>query len=147
VVWVTVQQDTIRQALAEAGTFISAQDLHIRLRSAGHRIGLATVYRTLHALADEGAVDVLRARDRQSIYRACIYRACGSTEPHHHLLCRSCGRTVEVPARLLDEWAAGAGEEHGFTDVTPIAEFFGTCADCSAPAPPGPVAGRRQAFP
>jgi Fur family transcriptional regulator, ferric uptake regulator len=142
VVWVTVQQDTIRQALAEAGTFISAQDLHIRLRSAGHRIGLATVYRTLHALADEGAVDVMRARDRHS-----IYRACGSTGPHHHLLCRSCGRAVEVPARVLDEWAAGAGAEHGFTDVTPIAEFFGTCADCSAAAPTGPVAGRRQAFP
>ncbi len=138
----TVQQDTVRQALAEAGTFLSAQDLHIRLRSAGHRIGLATVYRTLHALADEGGVDVLRARDGQG-----IYRACGSTEPHHHLLCRSCGRTVEVPACVLEEWAAGAGAEHGFTEVTPIAEFFGTCADCAATAPPGPGAGRRQALP
>lgn len=134
----TVQQDTIRQALAEAGTFISAQDLHIQLRSAGHRIGLATVYRTLHALADEGAVDVMRARDRHS-----IYRACGSREPHHHLLCRSCGRTVEVAAGVLDEWAAGAGAEHGFTQVTPIGEFFGTCADCAALAPPGLSAGRR----
>ena len=136
----TVRQDTIRQALAEAGTFLSAQDLHARLRSAGHRIGLATVYRTLHALADEGAVDVVRAKDRHG-----IYRACGSSEPHHHLLCRSCGRTVEVPACVLDEWAAGASAEHGFTDVTPIAEFFGTCADCAGPAPPAPGTGRRQA--
>ena len=143
----TVQQDTIRQALAQAGTFLSAQDLHVRLRSAGHRIGLATVYRTLHALADEGAVDVIRARDRHSIYHACIYRACGSTEPHHHLLCRSCARTVEVPARVLDEWAADAGAEHGFTDVTPIAEFFGTCADCAASATPGPGAARRAPRP
>jgi Fur family transcriptional regulator, ferric uptake regulator len=130
VVWVTVQQDTIRLALSEAGIFVSAQDLHARLRSAGHRIGLATVYRTLHLLADEGAVDVLRARDRHS-----IYRACGSREPHHHLLCRSCGRTAEVPVSVLDEWAAGAGAQHGFTEVTPIGEFFGTCADCAPTSP------------
>lgn len=135
----TVQQETIWHELAEAAIFVSAQDLHARLRSAGHRIGLATVYRTLHVLADAGAVDVLRARDRHS-----IYRACGGREPHHHLLCRSCGRTVEVAARVLDEWAAGAGAEHGFTEVTPIGEFFGTCADCAALAPPGLSAGRRR---
>jgi Fur family transcriptional regulator, ferric uptake regulator len=134
----TVQQETIWHELAETGTFVSAQDLHARLRSAGHRIGLATVYRTLHVLADAGAVDVLRARDRHS-----IYRACGTREPHHHLLCRSCGRTVEVAARVLDEWAAAAGAEHGFTQVTPIGEFFGTCAGCAALAPPGLSAGRR----
>ena len=135
----TVQQETIWRELAGAGIFVSAQDLHARLRSAGHRIGLATVYRTLHMLADEGAVDVLRARDRHS-----IYRACGSREPHHHLLCRSCGRTVEVAARVLDEWAAGAGAEHGFTGVTLSGEFFGTCAGCAAPTPPGLSAGRRR---
>ena len=100
------------------------------------------MYRTLHALADKGAVDVLRARERHS-----IYRACGGREPHHHLVCRSCGRTVEVPARVLDEWAAGAGAEHGFTEVSLIGEFFGTCADCAAPAPADPGAGRRQASP
>ena len=135
----SVQQETIWRELAGAGIFVSAQDLHARLRSAGHRIGLATVYRTLHMLADEGAVDVLRARDRHS-----IYRACGSREPHHHLLCRSCGRTVEVPARVLDEWAAGAGAEHGFTEVTLFGEFFGTCAGCAALTPPGLSAGRRR---
>jgi Fur family ferric uptake transcriptional regulator len=125
---VTVQQDTIRQALAEAGTFVSAQDLHARLRSAGHRIGLATVYRTLHALAEDGVVDALRAWDGQR-----IYRVCGSREHHHHhlLLCRSCGRAVEVPGSALEEWAARVAQEHGFTRVTPIAEFFGTCADCA----------------
>ena len=135
----TVQHETIWRELAGAGIFVSAQDLHARLRSAGHRIGLATVYRTLHALADEGAVDVLRARDRHS-----IYRACGSREPHHHLLCRSCGRTVEVAARVLDEWAAGAGAEHGFTEVTLFGEFFGTCAGCAAPTPPGLSARHRR---
>ena len=122
----TARQDTIRQALAEAGTFVSAQDLHARLRSAGHRVGLATVYRTLRSLAEDGVVDALRAWDGQR-----IYRVCDCSKHHHHLLCRSCGRAVEVPGSALEEWAARVAEEHGFTRVTPIAEFFGTCAECA----------------
>ena len=133
----TVRQDMIRQALAEAGTFLSAQDLHARLRSAGQRIGLATVYRTLHALADEGAVDAVRDWGGQT-----IYRACGTREHHHHLVCRRCGRTVEVPGAVPEEWAARVGRAHGFTEIAPIAEFFGTCADCAASAPPSAGRGR-----
>jgi len=58
---VTARHDTVRRALAAAGTFISAQDLHARLRSAGHRIGLTTVYRALAALAADGDADMLAA--------------------------------------------------------------------------------------
>jgi len=72
----TTRQDIIRRALAGTGTFTSAQDLHARLRSAGHRIGLSTVYRTLHALARDGAADTLRAEDGQHLYRTCGSREC-----------------------------------------------------------------------
>lgn len=127
----TARQETIRQALAEAGTFLSAQDVHARLWSAGHRIGIATVYRSLHALAASGDVDVLAAGDGPG-----AYRACASKEHHHHLLCRACGQTVEVTDPALECLAAAIGREHGFTGVTHIAEFFGTCPRCGA-APPG----------
>jgi Fur family ferric uptake transcriptional regulator len=50
-------------------------------------------------------------------------------------LCRSCGRTVELDARAVERWAAGIGEQHGFTDVEHVVEIFGTCADCRAAAP------------
>jgi Fur family transcriptional regulator, ferric uptake regulator len=127
----TTRQDIIRQALAEAGSFISAQDLHARLQSAGHRIGLTTVYRALHALAGDGMADTLREKDGQH-----VYRACGSREPHHHLLCRACGTVVDVPASALERWAETVSGEHGYTDVTLIAEFVGTCTGCSSvPAP------------
>jgi Fur family transcriptional regulator, ferric uptake regulator len=122
----TTRQDIIRRALAEAGMFISAQDLHARLRSAGHRIGLSTVYRALHALAEDGVAHTLRDG-----YRQHVYRACGSHEYHHHLLCRTCGAAVEVPASALERWAAAVSGKQGFTEVTIIAEFFGTCATCS----------------
>ena len=51
----TKQKDAIRAALADCEEFISAQDLHRRLEDEGSKIGLATVYRQLNALADAGA--------------------------------------------------------------------------------------------
>jgi|HubBroStandDraft_4_1064222.scaffolds.fasta_scaffold04927_3 Fur family ferric uptake transcriptional regulator len=126
----TTRQDIVRRALAEAGTFVSAQELHARLRSGGDQIGLATVYRALHALARDGVADTLRDGDGQH-----LYRACGSREQHHHLLCRACGAAVEVSASALERWAAAVSGKHGFTEVTLIAEFFGTCADCSSIRP------------
>jgi Fur family transcriptional regulator, ferric uptake regulator len=129
----TARQDTVRQALATAGTFISAQDLHARLRSAGHKIGLTTVYRALQALAARGELDVLNTGDGQQ-----AYRACGSDTHHHHLVCRKCGTTVEVSGPAMERWAEAVGGDHGFTDVTHTVEIFGTCPDCAAALPTGP---------
>ena len=97
-----------------------------RLRAAGDGIGLATVYRTLQGLAEDGDMDVVRTGDGEQVYRRC------SRGHHHHLLCRSCGRTVELDAATVERWAAGIGEQHGFTDVEHVVEIFGTCADCRA---------------
>jgi Fur family ferric uptake transcriptional regulator len=122
----TARHDSVRQALTAASTFVSAQDLHARLRSAGHPIGLTTVYRALAAMAEGGEADVLTADGQQA------YRACGSGEHHHHLVCRSCGKTVEVRGPAVERWAAAIGGEHGFVDVTHTVEVFGTCADCAS---------------
>ena len=66
----TKQKDAIRAALADCEEFISAQDLHRRLEDEGSKIGLATVYRQLNALADAGAADTIRL-DGQQLFRLC----------------------------------------------------------------------------
>jgi Fur family ferric uptake transcriptional regulator len=96
------------------------------LRSRGDSVGLTTVYRTLQSLADAGKVDVLRTGDGESVYRRC------STSHHHHLVCRNCGRTVEVEGPAVERWAEKVGAEHGFVRVTHNVEVFGTCPDCAA---------------
>lgn len=138
----TARRDAVRQALASAGTFISAQDLHARLRAAGNRIGLTTVYRALAAMAGAAEADVLTAGGQQ------VYRACGSGEHHHHLVCRTCGTTVEVSGADVERWAEATAGKYGFVDVTHTVEIFGTCHDCAAkPAqdPPAPATAARPA--
>jgi Fur family ferric uptake transcriptional regulator len=120
----TRQRSAISAVLDECTEFLSAQDLHSRLRTRGDNIGLTTVYRTLQSLADAGEVDVLRSADGEAVYRRC------STGHHHHLVCRRCGRTVEVEGPAVERWAETVAAEHGFTQVEHTVEVFGTCDRC-----------------
>lgn len=120
----TRQFEAVREALAGSEEFRSAQDIHAALRAAGDRVGLATVYRALQSLVDAGEADVLRAPGGESVYRDC------SRTHHHHLLCRSCGRAVEVQGPTVERWADRVATEHGFSDVSHTLELFGICPAC-----------------
>ena len=122
----TRQRSAVWSALAAAGEFQSAQQLHARLRADGDSVGLATVYRTLQQLAEDGEVDVLRTADGES-----LYRRCSTGRHHHHLVCRGCGRTVELDAGAVERWARRIGDEHGFSDLEHVVEMFGTCRNCA----------------
>lgn len=123
----TRQRAAIADLLAQTDDFSSAQQIHARLREAGSRVGLSTVYRTLQGLAESGEVDVLRRSGGEALYRRC------SIGHHHHLVCRVCGRTLEVEGPAVESWAARTAAAHGFVDVTHHLEVFGTCPDCARP--------------
>ncbi|MFF3570786.1 Fur family transcriptional regulator [Nocardia jiangxiensis] len=122
----TRQRSAIAALLSDTEEFRSAQDLHDELRRRGEGIGLTTVYRTLQSLADAGVVDVLRTDTGESVYRQC------SQGHHHHLVCRHCGRTVEVEGPTVEAWAQTVARQHGFTDISHTMEVFGTCCECAA---------------
>ena len=124
----TRQRAAVSAVLAQVDDFRTAQELHDLLRQGGESVGLTTVYRTLQALADAGQVDVLRTDDGEAAYRRC------SGRHHHHLVCRRCGRTVEVEQPALERWATQVATEHGFTEITHTLEIFGVCPDCAATA-------------
>ncbi len=123
----TWQRQAVRDALGERPGFVSAQELHASLRESGSPIGLATVYRALADLAVEGDADSLQSDEGEA-----LYRACATTEHHHHLICRSCGRTEEIEADDVEEWAAATAARHGYTEARHIIDVFGLCPACSA---------------
>jgi Fur family ferric uptake transcriptional regulator len=121
----TRQRTAVAELLEQLSDFRSAQELHEELRKRGQGIGLTTVYRTLQSLADAGEIDVLRTDSGEAVYRRC------SDHHHHHLVCRACGRTVEVEGPAVEKWAERVASENGFSKVSHTVEVFGTCADCS----------------
>ncbi len=121
----TWQKDAVKHALGEAAGFVSAQQLHLVLRNHGSTIGLATVYRALADLAAAGDADSLQSKDGELLYRAC------GTEHHHHLICRSCGKTVEIEASKVETWADEVAKSHGFTQPSHTIDIFGVCSSCN----------------
>jgi Fur family ferric uptake transcriptional regulator len=121
----TRQRRAIADALASAEGFMSAQQLHAELRDQGERIGLATVYRALGRMAANGELDALVGPDGETGYRRC------SQGHHHHLVCRRCGRTVEVSGSSVESWTSRVAAQEGFSDVTHTLELVGTCASCT----------------
>ncbi|WP_152360470.1 Fur family transcriptional regulator [Microlunatus speluncae] len=119
----TRQRASVHAILSDLDEFRTAQQIHDLLRQQGDRIGLTTVYRTLQSMAEASEVDALRTGEGEMAYRRC------STGHHHHLVCRVCGRTVEVTGPAVERWATRIAEENGFREVSHDLEIFGTCAD------------------
>jgi Fur family transcriptional regulator, ferric uptake regulator len=123
----TRQRAAVNEVLDEVDDFVSAQELHQMLRARGSRVGLATVYRALQTLADDGRVDVLRSDAGEA-----VYRRCDQPDHHHHLACRSCGAAVEISRPAVEAWAEDVARAHGYVDVTHTVEIFGLCPRCAA---------------
>ena len=130
----TRQRAAIGALLDEVNEFRSAQQLHELLRARGDQTGIATVYRALQQLAEDREVDVLRTDDGESLFRRCERRT-----HHHHLVCRSCGRTVEIEGPNLESYAVTLGAEHAFSEIEHTFELRGTCAQCAGQSSRRPV--------
>ena len=120
----TWQKTAVREALANASGFVSAQELYQVLVLQGQKIGLTTVYRALTDLVQLGEADSLASAEGETKYRNC------GTDHHHHLICRECGKAVEFELAGFEAAAAQLALSHGFHDVSHSIELFGICAQC-----------------
>jgi Fur family ferric uptake transcriptional regulator len=125
----TRQRIAVSALLSEVDEFRSAQELHRLLCERGERVGLTTVYRTLQSLADAGEIDVMRIAAGEHLYRRCgqVHRH------HHHLVCRDCGRAVEIDGPSIEQWIGRAAAEHGYTDLSHTFDIVGVCPECALP--------------
>ena len=122
----TRQRRAIAAVMETFDDFRSAQEIHALLSRRKENVGLSTVYRAVQSLADDGELDSIRTDSGEALYRRC------SPQHHHHLVCRTCGRTVEVAGPAVEQWADRVAGDHGFADVSHTLEIFGTCTECRA---------------
>jgi Fur family ferric uptake transcriptional regulator len=130
---ITRQQRAIRDATHGLTSFASSQRVHDDLRRAGVRVGLATVYRTLHWLAESGEIDSVVSPSGEVWYRGC---ASDHEHRHHHLVCRACGRGVDLESPEVNAWIESVEMQNHFRNVDRTVQLSGLCGDCSANASP-----------
>ena len=121
----TRQRLSVIEALGEERDDATAQGIYARLRARGERIGLATVYRTIAVLSERGIVDTLSHRRGEACYRLCV-----QDSHHHHLVCISCHRVVELEDCGLDGWLKEVSAAHGFVATDHLLEVTGLCGGC-----------------
>ena len=120
----TRQRRAVAAALAGFDDFRSAQEIHDLICQQGDSVGLATVYRTLAALADAGEVDMLRNEDGEAIWRSC------SDTHHHHLVCRRCGAVSDVDCVVGRAPCLRPSDTAGYVVDEAEVTFWGLCPDC-----------------
>ena len=120
---VTRQRLAVMAALARHGDAITAQELHHELRRED-AVGLATVYRTLSALAGSGEVDVFQRDGGEQAFRLC------GSDHHHHLVCERCGSVQEIAGAEVEQWVIRVAKRHGFRVTGHSADVYGLCRAC-----------------
>ena len=123
--YVTRPREWIASILEREQRFLSAAEIHERLKRAGERVSLSTVYRTLDRLRAKG--DLTARADSEGEAR---YMLCEPARHHHHAICRNCGRVEDVDCSVTDGFAQSLRARHGFDIDEHAMEFFGTCRDC-----------------
>ena len=85
---------------------------------------LATVYRNLNFLAEEGSIRKIPTENGPD-------RFDGQDTEHYHLICTQCGRVIDIGAEVFREIAEEIFEENGFVMSSQRLIIYGICEDCN----------------
>jgi Fur family ferric uptake transcriptional regulator len=121
----TRQRAAIREAISRSGRPLLPQEVLEAAQGTVPGLSLATVYRNLKSLVDEGELrSVLLPGENPRFEVAHAHH-------HHHFQCRRCQRVFEVEACPGD---LSALTPEGFTLEDHDLTLYGRCADCARPA-------------
>ena len=131
----TRQHAAIRAVLVEAGRPLTPAEVLDEARRHVAALGLATVYRNLRALVDEGALAVVTLPGEAPRYEAADHGH------HHHFRCDVCQRVFDVH-RCPGDLARLAPP--GFTVDRHEITLYGRCSDCTPAREPAAEARRAR---
>ena len=120
----TPHQQRILQLLFAMPQEFSAQGLHQELRKQQQRVGLATVYRALKVLQQQGKVQARSLSNGETIYSI-------ASAHRHHLTCVNCGSSTLLPGCPVHELEQELSHTQRFQVFYHTLEFFGLCKRCS----------------
>ncbi|MDT7835345.1 Fur family transcriptional regulator [Aquabacterium sp. OR-4] len=126
----TRQRSAIREAISRAERPLLPHEVLDAAQHEAPGLGIATVYRNLKVLVEEGELTVVSLPGENQRYEPVGHRH------HHHFQCRHCQRVFDVHA-CPGDFARLAPP--GFTVDDHELVLYGRCSDCAAlPASPAP---------
>ena len=120
----TRQREIILRALCALHGHASAERVHEWVAAAEPRIHVSTVYRTLEKLRDLGILSQI------DLGRQCLEFEIVGDRPHHHLVCRVCGRVIDLDHSYLAVLDEPLRRDFGFEPILCHFAIFGVCRQC-----------------
>lgn len=108
---------------------LSSEEIYDLVRVDCPEIGLSTVYRTMQLLDEIDAISKLNLDDGCIRYELNLDEE--DAHHHHHLICKSCGKIIEVKEDLLDNIENEIQNLYKFNILNHDVKFYGTCDDCN----------------
>jgi Fur family transcriptional regulator, ferric uptake regulator len=119
----TPRRAIIQALLAAPDHHVTAEQLADTVQRAHPDVHRSTIYRTLDALTALGVLDHVHLGHGPAVYHF-------TDQAHHHIVCRDCGRVVELPLGALASLQRRVARDYDFTlDATHFA-LTGHCANC-----------------
>ena len=120
---VTPQRVVVHRALRELDRHVTADELLDAVTDRLPNVSLPTVYATLELLEELGMV--------RRVQRSGTTLFDPRTDPHHHLVCTTCGSVEDLDAELQSAAVERAATRHGFRHERVEALVHGRCRDCA----------------
>lgn len=120
----TRQRSAIRDAIAQADRPLLPQEVLVAAQQVVPGLGIATVYRNLKVLVEEGELQAVNLPGENPRFELVGH------QHHHHFQCRECQRVFDVHACPGD---LSRLAPQGFTVEDHDLTLYGRCKDCVAP--------------
>jgi Fur family ferric uptake transcriptional regulator len=121
---VTPQREMIIQVIAHSRCHMTAEDVFAEVQIRSRAVNVATVYRTLDLLVEEGLASRADLGGGQVVY------ATARHGPHIHLVCRHCGAVVAVDVDSFEPLFQHIQAQHGFACGPQHFAIYGLCEGC-----------------
>jgi Fur family ferric uptake transcriptional regulator len=122
----TKQRETILSTLYNNPKHFTSECLYLLVKQKHPElnIGIATVYRTLSLLEENGLVSSVSLGAQGKKFEI-------ANKPHHdHLICSECGKIVEFENEQIERLQQQIAEENGFILTDHLMQLYGICSEC-----------------
>ncbi len=123
----TPQREMTFSVICERKGHASADEILQRVRKRYPYINKSAVYRTLDLLT---RLNLVNPTD---LGQGCVEYEIHQHPHHHHLLCRKCGKMVEVDERIFASLEKTLRADYGFAADLDHFAIFGHCRKCQKP--------------
>jgi Fur family ferric uptake transcriptional regulator len=126
---VTRQRLIILDAVCEGDGHTTLKQVYSRVREVDGTIDQSPLYRTLKLFVDVGLVVSATTADGETWYEI------ARPQPHHHLICRSCGGQQEIGHEVVQAMSDMLQRQYDFDAHLDHLVITGVCTACRAKTP------------